>query len=63
MISSNWKEVVRTVSRGPQQFILARIRCLFGGADSRAVKRFTVAPYVEETGGKIFRSNGSSPVD
>jgi len=22
-----------------------------------------VLPYVEETGGKIFRSNGSSPVD
>jgi hypothetical protein len=32
MLLSNWKEVVRTTRAAPTVFILARIRCMFGGA-------------------------------
>jgi hypothetical protein len=33
MLLSNWKEVVRTTRAAPTVFILARIRCMFGGTD------------------------------
>src|ERR1039458_9580608 len=36
MVGSNWKEVVLTTRAAPTVFILARIRCMFGG---------TVFPY------------------
>src|ERR1035441_3485041 len=36
MVRSNWKEVVLTTRAAPTVFILARIRCMFGG---------TVFPY------------------
>jgi hypothetical protein len=33
VLPSGWKEVVRTTRPAPTVFILARIRCMFGGAD------------------------------
>jgi hypothetical protein len=33
VLLSSWKEAVRTTRAAPTVFILARIRCMFGGAD------------------------------
>ena len=45
MVSSNWKEVVRTTRAAPTVFILARIRCMFGGTDfPYAFAGFAVVP-------------------
>ena len=45
MLLSDWKEVVRTTRPAPTVFILARIRCMFGGADfPYAFAGITVVP-------------------
>ena len=56
---------MRTTRTTPTVFVLASKRCsievvLTSRKPLKAARWF---PYVEETGGKIFRSNGSSPVD
>ena len=60
MLRSNWKEVVRTTRTTPTVFLLASKRCSIEVVltSRKPLKASRWFPYVEETGGKIFRSNG-----
>ena len=65
MLLSNWKEVVRTTPRGRNKFSYwpVCVACEVVLTSRRPLKAKRWFPFVEETGGKIFRSNGIHPGD
>jgi len=60
MISSNRREAARTTPRGRNKFLSwpGYVACEVVLTFRRPLQALRWFPYVEETGGKIFRSNG-----
>ena len=60
MLLSNWKEVVRTTRAAHNSFLAGQqaLRFVVVLTSRKPLKASRWFPYVEETGGKIFRSNG-----
>ena len=60
MLLSNRKEVARTTPRGPNSFYPGQdtLRSVVVLTFCRPLKASRWFPYAEETGRKIFRSNG-----
>ena len=65
MIGSNRREAARTTPRGRNKFSCwpASVAVEVVLTSRRPLKAKRWFPFVEETGGKIFRSNGKHPVD
>src|ERR1035441_2286199 len=64
MVRSNWKEVVRTTRAAPKVLSWpGYVACSVVLSSRTPLPALWWFPYVEETGGKIFRSNGKHSGD